>query len=121
MERKLIWSCDIVFVKDQTIEDIEKVKRSNTQINNGFIDFDPIPTTKDVSQQDEDREDVDESSIIDNANRDSILPHKGIELGEHTSLQEALNQQTRWSTKERQPSMTYPSLHYVVIFEEGEP
>ena len=94
---------------------------SNTQINTGFIDFDPTPTTKDVSQQDEDREDVVEQGIIDDASRDSIFPHTSIELGEHTSLQEAVNQQTRWSTKERQPSMTYPSLHYVLISNAGEP
>ena len=112
------------FFKDQTIEDVEKVKESNTQINGGLIDFDPTSTTKyatygDASQQDEGREDVDEPVIIDNrveANQDVILPLIGIEPREQTSLQEVVNNQTWWSTRERQPSMRYPSLIY-----EGQP
>ena len=53
---------------------------SNTQINTGFIDFDPTPTTKDVSQQDEDRDDVDELGIINNrveANHDDTFTTDG--------------------------------------------
>ena len=63
IERKLIQSCDVVFVEHQTIENIEKVQGSNTQIDGGLIDFDPTSTTKyatygDASQQSADREDA---------------------------------------------------------------
>ena len=69
-------------VEDQTIEDIEKVNGSNTQIGHGLIDFDMIPKTEDVahgdaSQQDDESEDVDNPCIIDNrveANHNPILP-----------------------------------------------
>ena len=64
------------------MEDIEKMKGSNTQVESGLIDFDLIPMTedatyRDASHQDEDREDVDELGIIDNrvdTNHDVILP-----------------------------------------------
>ena len=65
VERKLIRSRHVVFVEHQSIEDIEKMIGSNTQVESGLIDFDLIPTTedatyRDASQQDEDREDVDD-------------------------------------------------------------
>ena len=66
---ELIQSRDVVLVEHQTIKDIEKVKRSNTKVNGGLIDFDLIPTTKDATngdafQQNENREDVDEPGIL---------------------------------------------------------
>ena len=108
IQRKLIRNRDVVFVEHQTIEEIEKMQGSNTQIDGDLIDFDPIPTTEDAthgdaSQQDEDHEHVDEPGIIDNrveANHDVISPQTGIERGEQTSLQEAVNQQPRRSTRE---------------------
>ena len=39
---------DAIFVKDKTNEDIEKVKGSNTHINDDLIDFEPISTIKDA-------------------------------------------------------------------------
>ena len=90
----------MVFVEDQTIEDIQMVKGSNSQVDGGLIDFDPIPTTEDAtygdaSQQDENREDVHEPGIINNrveANHDDILPQTGFERGEQTFLQELVNE-----------------------------
>ena len=84
-----IWS----LVGDQTIEDIEKVNGSNTQIDDGLIDFHPIPTTKDAthgdaSQQDKESEDVNKPRITDywiEAKHDAILPQISIEQGEQTS------------------------------------
>ena len=129
IQRKLIRNRDVVFVEHQTIEEIEKMQGSNTQIDGDLIDFDPIPTTEhathgDASKQDEDHEHVDEPCIIDNrveANHDVISPQTGIERGEQTSLQEAVNQQPRRSTRERKSSIRYPSSDYVLISDEGEP
>ena len=80
-----IWS----LVRDQTIEDIEKVNGSNTQIDDGLIDFHPIPTTKDAthgdaSQRDKESEDVDKPCIMDygvEAKHNAILPQISIEQG----------------------------------------
>ena len=88
-----------------------------------------IPMTEaathgDASQQDEDHEHVDEPGIIDNrveANHDVISPQTGIERWEQTSLQEVVNQQPRRSTRERKPSIRYPSSVYVLIYDEGGP
>ena len=60
----------MVFVEHQTIEEIEKMQGSNTQIDGDLIDFDPIPTIEDAthgdaSQRGEEHEDVNEPWIID--------------------------------------------------------
>ena len=98
----------MVFVEHQTIENIEKVQGSNTQIDGGLIDFDPIPTTKDAthgdaSQQDEDHEDVDEPVIINNrveANHDVIYHRQALSGGSKLPIHEVINQQPRRSTRE---------------------
>ena len=54
MQRKLIHSesHDVVFVEDPTIEHIEMVKGSKTQIDSGFIDFGTVLMTKDATHGD---------------------------------------------------------------------
>ena len=42
----------MVFVEHQTIEEIEKMQGSNTQIDGDLIDFDPIPTIEDATHGD---------------------------------------------------------------------
>ena len=42
VEKKLIRTRDVVFIEDQTIEDIDKVERSSSSSNNNLIDVDPI-------------------------------------------------------------------------------
>ena len=59
----------VVFVEDQTIDNIEKVKAPNIQLDGVLIDFEPIPmidkaTHWDASLQDEEHEDVHEPSTV---------------------------------------------------------
>ena len=55
------------------------------------------------------------------AYHDDILPQTGFKWGAETSLQEVVNEQPRRSTKERKPTIRYPSSDYVLISDEGEP
>ena len=41
--KKLIKSRDVVFIEDQTIEDIDKVERSSSSSDDDLVDVDPIP------------------------------------------------------------------------------
>ena len=122
VERKVIRSRDVVFFESNYWRHWKgkSIQHSNRWWSYWFWpNSTKYATYGDASQQDEGREDVDEPVIIDNrveANQDVILPLIGIEPREQTSLQEVVNNQTWWSTRERQPSMRYPSLIY-----EGQP
>ena len=45
IEKKLVRSRDVVFMEDQTIEDIDKTKKSEFPCIDGLVDLDPIPET----------------------------------------------------------------------------
>ena len=128
--KKLVRSRDVIFVEDQTIEDIDKVEKSSSSIDDNLIDLDPVPmiretTQDDIAQEEEEHEDVDtEQTIVNNevdVNHDVIIQEIGLEQGEHTSLEEEANQQVRRSTRERRPSVRYPSSDYILFNEDGEP
>ena len=42
IEKKLVRSCDVKFMEDQTIEDIDKVEKSIRKEDNGVADFEPV-------------------------------------------------------------------------------
>ena len=124
--KKLIRSRDVVFIEDQTIEDIDKAERSSTSSDGDLVDIDPIPmmdddTQESASQQEEQHEDVGEPLIVDDASNDVVLPETGLERGEQLPLQEVANQPLRRSTRERRSSTRYPSSEYVLLTNEGEP
>jgi hypothetical protein len=50
--KKLICGRDIIFVEDQTIKDIDKVKKFNSSINHHLIGKDPTPMIREVTQGD---------------------------------------------------------------------
>ncbi|KAJ0013304.1 hypothetical protein Pint_20997 [Pistacia integerrima] len=45
VKKKLVRSCDVMFMEDQSIKDVEKADKVVPQYNDGFIDLDPIPFT----------------------------------------------------------------------------
>ncbi|RDY14590.1 hypothetical protein CR513_00328, partial [Mucuna pruriens] len=42
VEKKLVKSCDVQFMEDQTIEDIDKVKKSTLEKDNSLSEIDPV-------------------------------------------------------------------------------
>ena len=42
IEKKLVRSCDVKFMEDQTIEDIDKMKKSTPKEDNSVADFEPV-------------------------------------------------------------------------------
>ncbi|RDX90435.1 hypothetical protein CR513_27697, partial [Mucuna pruriens] len=42
VEKKLVRSCDVHFMEDQTIEDIDKVKKSTPEKDNSLTEIDPV-------------------------------------------------------------------------------
>ena len=81
-------------------------------------------TQDDIAQEEEEHEDVDMEQIIVNnevdVHHDIIIQEIGLEQGEHTSLEEEVNQQVRTSTRERRQSVRYPSSYYILFNEHGE-
>ncbi|KAJ0102904.1 hypothetical protein Patl1_04799 [Pistacia atlantica] len=66
VEKKLVRSRDVVFVEDQTIQDVEKAKKVVPQYNDGLIDLDLVPLTDlptnvehDVQDDQQDLDDAD--------------------------------------------------------------
>ncbi|KAH0717971.1 hypothetical protein KY285_014002 [Solanum tuberosum] len=45
VEKKLVKSRDVVFFEDQTIEDLDKVKKVDSQNSESLVDVDPVPLT----------------------------------------------------------------------------
>ena len=43
-QKKIIWSWDVVFFEDQTIEDCEKIEKSQLAVVDDFINLSPIPS-----------------------------------------------------------------------------
>jgi hypothetical protein len=80
--RKLIHNRDVIFVKDQTIEDISKVEKSNL-IDNHIIDLDSDPMIREVTQSYIAQEDLDIEQVIVNnevdVNHDVIIPEIDLE------------------------------------------
>jgi hypothetical protein len=85
--KKLIHNRDVIFFEDQTIEDICKVKKSNSSIDDHLIDLDSALMIKEVSQgniltqeekqhdQDVDREQITVNNELD-LNHDVITPKR---------------------------------------------
>ena len=93
--KKLIRRRDVVFIEDQTIEDIDKVETSSSSSDGDLVDVDPIPmadgdTHESASQQEEQHEDDGESMNVDDrvdTNYDVVLPERSLERGEQLQLQ----------------------------------
>lgn len=118
VEKKLIRSRDVVFVENQTIEDIQKAEATISHGDYDLVDLDlpPLtttPTPVDQVQGDENEGDVPEvDDPVDDENGDDA-----VELNNHDPPEV----QPRRSTRDRHPSAKYPSSEYVLLTDGGEP
>ena len=101
--KKLIRSRDVVFIENQTIEDIDKVERSSSTSDGDLVDVDPIPMADgDIHESASQHEDVGESMNVDDRvdiSYNVVLPETCLERGEQLPLQEVANQLIRRSTR----------------------
>jgi len=123
VEKKLVRSRDVKFMKDQIIEGIDKVEKSTPKEDNGVADFEPaqqpiqnlnIDVQNDVGvQQPKDEVDV---PVDDEEEEHDMSQDEN--LGDATEPPQV---QLRRSNKERQPSRKYSSNEYVILIDDGEP
>ena len=123
VEKKLVRSRDVVFMEDQTIQDILKTDTPVPQCSDGLIDLDPVPLThvptevRDVQDDQHDTGDVDTDStpveMGDNAHEQSPVSEVPLEVLPDVPL--------RRSIRDRQPSTRYSTDEYVLLTDGGEP
>ncbi|KAJ0034715.1 hypothetical protein Pint_25418 [Pistacia integerrima] len=115
VEKKLVRSRNVVFMEDQTIQDVEKTDNVVPQYSDGLIDLDPVPfidlpTNVEHDVQD-DQQDLDDADVpmqvqIDYQTTNWLL-------GPEIPL--------RRSIRDRHPSTQYSANEYVLLIYEGEP
>ena len=111
VDKKVVRSRDVVFLEDQTIEDIDKLESAESSTND-LVDLNPLdpPIVHDINEE--------VQTPHDDGAEDDVEPE--IE-GEHPH-QESLSQTPlRRSIREKQPSRKYSSNEYVMISDQGEP
>ena len=111
VDKKVVRSRDVVFLEDQTIEDIDKLESAESSTND-LVDLDPLnpPVVHDIDEE--------VQTPHDDAAEDDVEP----EIEGEQSPQEPLPQTPlRRSTREKQPSRKYSSNEYVMISDQGEP
>ena len=92
----------MILLKDQTIEDIEKMEKDESKQSSDLVNGDPI-------QQDNEHVEDHPDAPIDDVGNDphEILADPSVPL--------------KRSTRERGPSTRYPSDEYVTLVDKGEP
>ena len=123
MEKKLVKSRDVVFMENQTIQDILKTDTLVPQCSDGLIDLDPIPLThvptevRDVQDDQHDIGDVDTDStpveMGDNAHEQSPISKVPLEVLSDVPFRRFI--------RDRQPSTRYSTDEYVLLTDEGKP
>jgi len=111
--KKLVRSIDVIFVEDQTIEDIGKTEKSESLSIDDVVDFDPAPQTDTPNTADFDCHDDD---IQDHITNDSVDDNDDvvIDFGEPRVP-------LRRSSRQRLPSTHYSSNEFVLLTDGGEP
>lgn len=104
VDKKVVRSRDVVFLEDQTIEDIDKPESAESNTDD-LVDLDPLvpPVVHEEVQ-----------TPHDDAAEDDVEP----KIEGEQPPQEPL---PRRSTREKQPSRKYSSNEYVMISDQGEP
>ena len=115
VDKKIVRSRDVVFVEDQTIEDIEKMEKVVPRHSYDLIDLDPVPLTDlpeqvepDVQNDQHDPDDADVPSQVET--NDGVLDQG---LVPEVPL--------RRSVRDRHRSTRYSADEYVLVTDEGEP
>ena len=76
VEKKLVRSYDVVFIEDQTIQDVEKIEKGVHQYSDDLIDLDSIPLPVQMEQNVQDDQhgldDVDMQAETDHQTTDQL-------------------------------------------------
>ncbi|WJX13388.1 hypothetical protein P8452_03779 [Trifolium repens] len=130
VKRKLIRSRDVVFMEDYTIEDIDKVENKYPIFEDEeFVDTDPSTPTP-ITFEDVPIENQGMDLNIDNV----LNPNDVVDVGateddvenevdqEIEGVEQPItSNELRRSTRDRRPSVQYPSNEYVNLTDGGEP
>ena len=131
VEKKIVRSRDVKFMEDQTIEDINKIEKTTSEIDNRLFNVDPVrmplhdlDTIENNVQNDEQHDNVDDQQL----GNDFGVPIDDVEEEHGKSQDEDLGDaleppqvQIRRSNRQREPSTRYRSDDYVTLIDEGEP
>lgn len=117
VQKKLVRSRDVIFIEDQIVQDIEKLKEEMPQYNDALIDLDPVPPTHvPIQPTDEVQDGQHGTSDIDTHTQveidDDVHQLPTSEVSSDISL--------RRSTRIRQSSTRYPTSEYVLLTDGGE-
>ena len=92
VEKKLVRSRDVVFFEDQTIEDLDKVEKVDSQSSDSLVDVDPVPLTippGENLQNDENQVDIEDGDNIQNDQYAVDAPVQDDELGQQPTIIDA--------------------------------
>ncbi|KAI4334942.1 hypothetical protein L6164_013639 [Bauhinia variegata] len=77
VKKKLVRSRDVIFMEDQSIEDIDKAEKSKSSSVGGLVDLDPTPTlvsmTLDVVEHDNNDEHVQDVQVENNGGDNTVV------------------------------------------------
>lgn len=120
VQKKLVRSRDVVFIEDQTIQDIEKIDKTVPQYSDDLIDLDPVPLTHVPTQvgdevQDDQQHGTGDVDTPTQVETDDDI-HEQVPVSEVPP-----DVPLRRSTRDRQPSTRYSVDEYVLLTDGGEP
>ena len=124
--KKIIRSRDVVVFEDQTIEDLDQVKKPKP-FSEEQIDLGPVSPNsmghdehREVVQEEQvDTIDINDESTVDEVEENLIVENDGLkQQQEQVTSELPIETQLRRSTRERQPSRMYTSDEYL-LFSDG--
>jgi hypothetical protein len=121
--RKVVRSHDIVFVEDQTIEDIVKAKEQVPQ-QEPIVDLDPVPAAPAPQQVEGDVADEAHDDVQGTGDENAFQQHEFDAEVDDLDQQPPVQEDPpigplRRSSRGRVPSTRYPSDQYVVLLSDG--
>ena len=127
VEKKLVRSCDVQFMKDQTIEDINKVERTTPGKDSNVTDGNPmrlpsynLENVEKEAQYDQQHGDVDDQQVGSGVEvpTDHAQEAHDDDLGD---IPEPPQVQLRRCNRHKQPSTRYSCDEYITLTVSGKP
>ncbi|RDX85022.1 hypothetical protein CR513_33841, partial [Mucuna pruriens] len=132
VEKKLVKRCDVQFMKDQTIEDIDKVKKTTPEKDNSLFKIDPVHMP--VHDLDTIENNVQNGEQHDYVGNQQFRDVFDVPLDDDVKEEQDMSQDEnsgdapkpplvllRKSNRQRQPTIRYPSDEYVTLTDGEEP
>ena len=123
IDKKLIRSRDVVFFKDQTIEDIDKTEKLDSHTDESLVDVDPILII-DISfahegNQSNDQDNDESVEHIFVPTDDVMVDNQPAHVGMTAS--DAPETSCKRSTREKRSSTHYSPNEYILLTDMGKP